>query len=275
MPALRQMYANARARSGSCDDRVDGRRLPLLISRFAAHVGRRIKRTFDAIRRSHPNTRRRYLSLPAHDDSGARFLETALLRTGLVLVAVYLLIRVDADANAERDLSAFAIAEPDTSLWSPGRIAQYRDTASSSDALVGALFIRSLNLSAPIYDDTSQTHLNRGVGLIAATAKPGDAGNVGVAGHRDGYFRVLENIERGDTIELVTREHSYSYRVLRVAIVERDDASALRPTPTPTVTLVTCYPFYFVGPAPQRFVVQAELVSRQPRPAFASNRGID
>lgn len=101
-----------------------------------------------------------------------------------------------------------------------------------------------------------------------------------VAGRIAGFRRALKDIapkdiESGDTIELVTQAPSYVHRVLRVAIVERDDASALRHTKTPTVTLVTCYPFYFVGPAPLRFVVQGELVSSYVRTAFMSNRGID
>lgn len=273
MPALRQMDAKSRARSGSCEEPSSRRRRAAGPYRLARAVAGRIKDAFDAASDRSRSRRRRYLALPVHDDPRtSRLLEAALLKIGLALMIVYLLVRFDASASGDRDLSSLVARDPDTSLWSPGRIAGFRASTSAPEALVGALFIRSLDLAAPIYADTSEVHLNRGVGLIAATAKLGALGNIGLAGHRDGYFRALKDIESGDTIELVTQARSYMYRVLRVSIVERDDASALRHTDTPTVTLVTCYPFYFVGPAPQRFVVQGELVSSQPRAASVSNR---
>lgn len=277
MPALRQMDAKSRARARPNDAQSSRRRAADGSYRIALTMAGRIKEALDTARTSHRSSRRRrYLALPIHDDPrGSARVEAALLKIGLALMIVYMLLRVDASANGQRDLSSLEVRPPDTSLWSPGRIAGFRASTSSPEALVGALFIRSLDLSAPVYADTNEVHLNRGVGLIAATAKPGTLGNVGVAGHRDGYFRALKDIKSGDTIELVTQARSYVYRVLRVAIVERDDASALRHTKTPTVTLVTCYPFYFVGPAPLRFVVQGELVSSHARTASVSNRGID
>jgi LPXTG-site transpeptidase (sortase) family protein len=183
------------------------------------------------------------------------------MRIGVTLLAVYALMRVDAFASGGRDLAFFHDAEPDTALWSSSRIASYRASAAPPvDALAGALVIPSIDLAAPIYADASELNLNRGLGLIPRMAPPGASGNVGVAGHRDGRFRVLKDIEVGAQIELLTRDHVYRYRVTRITIVASEDASLLRQTAEPAITLVTCYPFYFVGHAPQRFVVRGVLV---------------
>lgn len=192
--------------------------------------------------------------------------ELTLLKIGLVLVSLYMLLRVDAIANGSRDLSWFDEQATDTSLWSDSRRRLYSSTsAPPPDALVGALVISSLDLAAPIYIDTRELHLNRGVGLVAAMAAPGDSGNAGIAGHRDGHFRALKDIKKGDGIEIRTRDRDLLYRVSSVAVVERHDTSLLRNTHSPTLTLVTCYPFYFVGHAPQRFIVRSELVSSHDR----------
>jgi sortase A len=98
------------------------------------------------------------------------------------------------------------------------------------------------------------------LGHIEDTAPPGTDGNTGIAGHRDGFFRVLKDITEGDTIELQTLAGRETYRVERTWIVEPEDVSVLDPTPSRSLTLVTCYPFYFVGSAPQRFIVRAVSV---------------
>jgi sortase A len=107
---------------------------------------------------------------------------------------------------------------------------------------------------------TDDWTLNRAVGHIEGTAGPGAAGNSGIAGHRDGFFRGLKDVAVGDAIELETLGAVHHYRVTRTWIVEPDDVSVLDPTASPAVTLVTCYPFYFVGSAPQRFIVRAVRV---------------
>ena len=88
---------------------------------------------------------------------------------------------------------------------------------------------------------------------------PGTSGNSGIAGHRDGFFRPLGDIAPGDAIELETLHESQVYRVERTWIVDPEDVSVLDPTTDRSLTLVTCYPFYFVGPAPQRFIVRAVI----------------
>ena len=106
---------------------------------------------------------------------------------------------------------------------------------------------------------TDDGTLDRAVGHIEGTANPGAEGNAGIAGHRDGFFRGLKDIIPGDVIELDTLQGSDSYRVERVWIVDPEDVSVLDPTSTRALTLVTCYPFYFVGSAPRRFIVRAVL----------------
>ncbi len=95
------------------------------------------------------------------------------------------------------------------------------------------------------------------MGHIDDTALPGTEGNSGLAGHRDGFFRGLKDISPGDTIELETLRGKEAYRVERAWVVETDDVSVLDPTTARSLTLVTCYPFYYVGPAPQRYIVRA------------------
>jgi sortase A len=101
--------------------------------------------------------------------------------------------------------------------------------------------------------------LNRGVGRIPGTSFPGHDGNIGIAGHRDGFFRTLKDIRTGDSIELVTVSGTDIYIVDRIRITGPADVSVLLPRPKPSLTLVTCYPFYFVGPAPNRYIVEASL----------------
>ena len=122
----------------------------------------------------------------------------------------------------------------------------------------GVLRIPSLDLEVPIYSGTSAANLDRGAAHIEGTSALGGAGNAGLVSHRDGFFRKLGDIAIGDELELETAGGRLSYRVVDLAIVSPRDVHVLAPTGTPSVTLVTCYPFYFVGHAPQRYVVRAE-----------------
>jgi sortase A len=117
----------------------------------------------------------------------------------------------------------------------------------------------------PVFNDTDDLTLNRGVGRIVGTAQIGQPGNVGVAGHRDGFFRGLKDVGRDDIVELVLPGRTDQYVINDIQIVSPENVSVLDATPTSTLTLVTCYPFYFVGSAPQRYVVTAsKQVSSQP-----------
>lgn len=149
----------------------------------------------------------------------------------------------------------------DQSQWAEERIRAYQDTLSHGSApVLGVLRIPRIGLEVPVLAGTSEWILDRGVGWIEETARPGGSGNVGIAGHRDGFFRGLKDVKLADTLELETPGHRFSYRVARLSIVSPDDVSVLDSTLVPSVTLVTCFPFYFVGSAPQRYIVRAVLV---------------
>ena len=130
----------------------------------------------------------------------------------------------------------------------------------TSGGLIGRIDIPRVGLSAIIMEGTSTTTLRRAVGHIAGTAQPGQPGNVGLSGHRDTFFRPLRDIRQDDLITLRTLAGDYRYRVLSTRIVSPVDVAVLDPTGNEILTLVTCYPFYFVGSAPDRFVVRAERV---------------
>jgi sortase A len=155
-----------------------------------------------------------------------------------------------------------SLGKPDQSLWSPERIRAWRDTFSRpAPQALAVLRIPRIGLEVPILEGTDDWTLDRAVGHIADTAAPGADGNSGIAGHRDGFFRGLKDIREGDEIALETQRGRETYRIERTWIVDPTDVSVLDPTPRRAITLVTCYPFYFIGSAPQRFIVRAVLKS--------------
>jgi len=208
--------------------------------------------------------------------TGARRLELVLLAVGMSLLALYLASRlysVVASRAALREFAAISGQTPmdgvdlpagrehvDFSLWSEKRRAAYEESlAVHFDGPIAVLRIPQLSLEVPVFDGTDELVLNRGVGRIIGTGRPGQAGNVGIAGHRDGFFRCLKDIQVGAQIELATPSRNISYAVDEMTIVEQDDVSVLRPRTRPALTLVTCYPFYFVGNAPKRYIVHAHI----------------
>lgn len=136
-----------------------------------------------------------------------------------------------------------------------------RERVSPPDpALVGLLEIPSLGISAVVKRGADARTLRRAVGLVPEGAQPGEPGNVVLAGHRDTFFRPLRDIEVNDRIRLVMPHDAYEYRVDWVRIVSPDETSVLESHGVEELTLVTCYPFAFVGPAPDRFIVRATRV---------------
>jgi sortase A len=139
-----------------------------------------------------------------------------------------------------------------------------RRPAPTSGSILGRLEIPRLGVSTIVRAGSDARTLNLAVGHIAGTALPGEAGNVGLAGHRDTFFRRLEAIRTDDEIRLVTVEGTHIYRVQRTDVVEPSDVWVLDSTGEPVLTLVTCYPFTYVGPAPDRFIVRALLAPSEP-----------
>lgn len=132
---------------------------------------------------------------------------------------------------------------------------------AATDGLIGRIEILRLGLSAAVVEGTDKTTFLRAVGHIPGTALPGQPGNVGLAGHRDTFFRPLRNVRRNDIITLTTLWGEYRYRVVSTRVVSPYDVAVLDPSRNEVLTLVTCYPFYFVGSAPNRFIVRAERIT--------------
>jgi sortase A len=214
--------------------------------------------------------------------SPLRALESGLLATGLVLLVSFFVLRGLGNYQAKSDIRVFeeAVAagttaaaqtsaggteyspEPDYKLWSSKRIADYHEGNTIRDeAPLAIMSIDTLGLKVPIYNGTDEINLNRGAGRIKGTARIDASGNLGIAGHRDGFFRGLKDIELGDSISMLTYQGSTEFVVSSITIVDPTDVSVLAPTDEATITLVTCYPFYFVGHAPKRYTVKGELLS--------------
>lgn len=163
---------------------------------------------------------------------------------------------------ARLEVARFRAQGGAAALWDGQRILAYKKTLRVNFAPpLAVLRVPALGIEAPVLDGTSDAVMNRGVGHIAESALPGETGNIGIAGHRDGFFRALKDVKVGEVVELerltdagIKRDE---YKVERIAVVDPSDISVIAPTSNATVTLVTCYPFYFVGTAPQRLVVQA------------------
>ena len=203
-----------------------------------------------------------------------------LLLSGLSLVCVYSAIRVysgtysravlrefsrkqtSTTASEPQNPSSRRAGAPDFRLWSEERVEAYQSSLLGNvPPPLGVLKIPSVGLEVPLLEGTDDLTLNRGVGHIEGTAAPSGIGNVGIAGHRDGFFRGLKDIHLGDTMDLYTENGNSRYVVDEIVIVPPEDISVLAPGSKPTLTLVTCYPFYFVGSAPLRYIVHASIIN--------------
>ena len=184
---------------------------------------------------------------------------------GGVCLATWGALHLDRIAGGRHELERFTLLQaaaqtpaPDLKLWDPERVDAWRRALSEpAPAPLAVLRIPKIRLEVPVLPGTDDFTLNRAVGHIEDTALPGTGGNSGIAGHRDGFFRGLKDIELDDVIELETLRGKEIYRIERTWVVTPDDVSVLDATPTRSLTLVTCYPFYHVGPAPERFIVRA------------------
>ncbi len=138
------------------------------------------------------------------------------------------------------------------------QIAAAKPPEPSQGDLIGRLEIPRLELSVIVTEGDDDATLARAVGHLPQTPFPWEAGNAVFAGHRDTFFRPLRDIRTGDEIRLTTARGTFRYHVTDTEIVEPDDLSAIAPTPAQSLTLVTCYPFVYVGRAPQRFIIHAQ-----------------
>lgn len=175
--------------------------------------------------------------------------------------------RPEASEPAALDASAHErpVEEHDFQNWNGGRVRAYKAGAARHVAVpIGVLEIPAIHLVAPLFEGTDALTLNRGAGRIAGTARIGQSGNIGIAAHRDGFFRGLKDVKSGDMIALISGRGADVYTIGQIQIVSPHDVGVLRPQSRPAVTLVTCYPFYFTGRAPQRYIVTGFLTQHTP-----------
>lgn len=216
-----------------------------------------------------------------------RWVEKILLVTGLAAVDIWLLASADKAiyqawegwafeqairgepatagafvADKARQLSEWAGLEP-----RPRAAAEHMEphptprAPAPRNGVVGRLTIPRLHLSAIVREGVGEDTLRVALGHIPDTSLPGEAGNVGIAGHRDTLFRKLRGVHKNDEIVFETLRGKYVYRVQSTQVVNPQDVSVLDPKPSHDLTLVTCYPFYYVGSAPDRFIVSAREVA--------------
>jgi len=204
-----------------------------------------------------------------------RWIERTAWVVGFTLLGMYGGMRLwaqESSTQAVQEFRAMNVAPADQALWSHQRVVAYQEAQRAGDAPEAVLRLPSLELEVPVYGDTSNLNLDRGAGRIPGTATLDQSGNLGIAAHRDGFFRKLKDAAIGMDLYLEHGGHTQRYHITEISIVTPEDGSVLAPTARPSITLVTCYPFYFVGSAPQRYIVRAELDETQTRNDVLINR---
>lgn len=181
-------------------------------------------------------------------------LEWMLLGLGIGCLGMYAFETVEARKFQAETAAAFERAAK--THVAPARVA--------TGGVVGMLDVPRLNLTTPVIEGDDEQTLQRAAGHLPDTPLPWEQGNSAIAAHRDGLFRPLKDVKVGDEIRFRTTRDAFTYRVRKTSIVKPDDVSVLGPRENSTLTLITCYPFYYVGSAPKRFVVYAERVNGVP-----------
>jgi LPXTG-site transpeptidase (sortase) family protein len=193
-----------------------------------------------------------------------RWLERGLLALGTVLAIWCAAVLLEAQFTKQLPVEPLVVTQE-----LPGDANSTKATparpAPAAGTVLGRISAPTVRMTAPVLEGSDDATLSRGAGHIEDTPFPGQPGNIGIAGHRDTVFRPLKGVHVGDPLELTTSDRLYHYRIKKTFIVGPDDVYVLDPTNQPTVTLVTCYPFEYIGHAPRRFIVQAELVGEEPR----------
>ena len=181
----------------------------------------------------------------------ANFLEYALLGLAIGCFGMYAYESVEARRYQAQQTAMFEKAAH--TLAAPAKV--------RAGGLVGMLDVPRLKLTTPVVEGDDDRTLKRAVGHLPDTPLPWENGNAAIAGHRDGLFRPLKDVKIGDEIRFRTTRDQFRYRVTKTSIVMPDDISVLEPQAESSLTLITCYPFYFVGSAPKRFIIHAERLA--------------
>lgn len=206
------------------------------------------------------NVRRRIVEEPERA-SGIRRLRSLLLVIGLACVGYYAYTLVNQQLYQSYENWSF-----DHRIAQPAKVSSTPIPVEGS--VIGRVSIGRLNLSAMVRQGVSEKTLSEAVGHVPSTSLPGQAGNFAIAAHRDTLFRGLKDIKMGDIVTFQSETGQYDYKVVATEIVKPTDVSVLRPdggglihAPGSLLTMITCYPFYYVGSAPRRFIVEAQLVN--------------
>ena len=201
---------------------------------------------------------------PRRPHAGLRWLERLLLVIGVVCLGYYGYVSAESalyQAQETRELDAILASVPERPVTTAVAPAVRRVPPAPGSA-IGRVEISRLGVDAVVRAGSDARTLRLAVGHIPGTALPGEPGNIGFAAHRDTFFRRLGSIRAGDEITVVTPEGTFRYEVEGTRVVEPKDVWVLDPTEHPSLTLVTCYPFSYIGSAPQRFIVRARQIDR-------------
>ena len=204
---------------------------------------------------------------PPSSRRGLRLLERLLFIVGIACLGYYGYVSAESalyQAYETKELDAILTSTPAPAnpVAAPAAAPLHPPRARpASGSAMGRLEIPRLRVSAIVRAGSDARTLRLAIGHIGGTALPGEQGNVGLAAHRDTFFRRLGEIRGGDEVRLVTPDGTFTYRVEGTRVVQPKDMWVLDPTSKPALTLITCYPFRYIGSAPQRFIVRAELVA--------------
>ncbi len=207
---------------------------------------------------------------------GMKIAEVTLWSLGALLIALFVGVLSWQEIERRHEIAAFVEVRrnlprptlippqlqplPESALQ-PARVVAPKlvrvESNQPDDIAMAVLRIPAIGLVVPVNPGTGRSELLRGAGLVAGSALPGSIGNIAIAAHRDSYFRGLRNISVGDVVELDTIQRTDLYRVTSMKVVEPTDVNVLADVGKPVLTLITCYPFHFIGNAPHRFIVRA------------------
>ncbi|MFJ8070369.1 class D sortase [Peribacillus sp. NPDC096447] len=154
------------------------------------------------------------------------------------------------------------LPEPKAKANIPDGLELYEERPETGD-LMGELYIPKIEATLPIYHGTDEDELEKGVGHFAGSVLPGEKDNSVLSGHRDTIFRDLGEVGEGDLLIAKTEAGSFTYKVRKVRIVDADDRTVIVPKPKATLTVTTCYPFSYIGSAPERYVLVADLLKSE------------
>ena len=205
----------------------------------------------------------RRISPSTRTHSVLRWSRNVFLAVGVLILGYCGFVLLDAKVYQADEIRHFQeqIKDFKPAIPSKGRVREASFHPSTGKTL-GEIELTRIGVTAMILEGTDDRTLRRAVGHIPGTPLPGQPGNVAIAGHRDTFFRALRDVRQDDEITLMTLDGSYRYRVDSISVVGPEDTQVLDNSGGDILTLVTCYPFYFVGPAPRRFIVRAQRISQ-------------